>query len=369
MIRRFLKQAVSSVLFYSHLLRLYLVLKRLGSDNQPPVLMYHRVLDVGGAEGFDFSHRGMVVSKETFEKQVAFLSRHYSVLSLDRFLEEDSFPPSACIITFDDGWIDNYTAAFPILKAHHCPATIFLSTDLVGTDRIFWQETLVQKLTLLLKNGLIKEFAHTHSCPADVVEKLLMIASYENISDRVQSGFDELIEMLMAKHDIQITTFMNHVRQFCDQRGIRPDARRRILDWPEIEEMHGAGISFGSHSKTHRIMTRLDMEDAKAEITESKAIIESHLGTPVKAFAYPNGDWNKALWSLVIAAGYKWALLTEKGERPKSDHCIALTRINIHEAMSTGVGGGFSRSLFACEAAGIFADIRRSLSKLSFKPK
>lgn len=52
------------------------------------------------------------------------------------------FPPRSCLITFDDGWKDNYTYAYPVLKRHHIPALIFLTTDFIGTSRAFWHEQL-----------------------------------------------------------------------------------------------------------------------------------------------------------------------------------------------------------------------------------
>lgn len=364
MVKQVFKRVISFILFYSQLLRLYFVFKRISLVKYPRILMYHRVLDIDNAAGYDFSNKGMVVSREKFARQISFLSKNYSVISLDQFLEASAFPPNACIITFDDGWLDNYTVAYPILKAHNCPATIFLTTDFVGTNRVFWQETLVRNLTLLMKRGLLREFSASKGCPSDVREKLLMITSRAADLDCANANFDELIAMLMDMNEAHVDAFVNHVHEFLHQIGVNPDDKRRILDWQEIEEMHRNGIAFGSHSKTHRIMTRMDIDDIKAELSESKGIIESRLGTKVKAFAYPNGDWSKDLETLVIAAGYKCALSTEKGEFSKGDNAITLKRIGIHEAMSTGLSGKFSKHLFACQVGGIFDDIRWLLSKI-----
>lgn len=94
-----------------------------------PILMYHYVND---------GHAGSLsVTPENFERQMKYLKdRGYAVISLDAFIEGKrlgrDFARNTVVITFDDGWEDNYTKAFPILKKYEMPATIFLISQLVG---------------------------------------------------------------------------------------------------------------------------------------------------------------------------------------------------------------------------------------------
>jgi len=95
-----------------------------------PVLMYHHIDD--GGESSSLS-----VSCDNFKSQMRFLSSHgYNVISLREFIEaktkKDSLPRNTVVITFDDGYEDNYSAAYPILKEYNLPATIFVIVDSIG---------------------------------------------------------------------------------------------------------------------------------------------------------------------------------------------------------------------------------------------
>ncbi|MGQ0665540.1 MAG: polysaccharide deacetylase family protein [Nitrospiraceae bacterium] len=97
--------------------------------------MYHRVLDRN--ELSDQIHAGMYVTREVFSQHLLQLSKNYQVVRMDELLEwmagcrEFSKPP--CVISFDDGWGDNYSNAFPLLKKHKLPAHVFLATEMIGS--------------------------------------------------------------------------------------------------------------------------------------------------------------------------------------------------------------------------------------------
>jgi len=110
-----------------------------------PILMYHSIssadikpLMVMG-DPFKIKLRLNNVSPGSFEKQMGFLSKSgYKVISLDEYVQgnkaKKKFSHKTVVITFDDGYVDNYTNAFPILKKYHFPATIFLISDYVGKN-------------------------------------------------------------------------------------------------------------------------------------------------------------------------------------------------------------------------------------------
>ena len=96
----------------------------------------------------------MYVTTDTFDRQIQFLKKKFEVVHLEELLSNVLSGRQIgrhCAITFDDGWLDNYTQAFPILTKYQIPATIFLSTGLIGTNRLFWPE----EFSLLhSKNGI-----------------------------------------------------------------------------------------------------------------------------------------------------------------------------------------------------------------------
>ncbi len=96
--------------------------------------MYHRVLDATDLTAD--VHPGMYVTRDAFARHVAYVARNYRAVGpaeFDRWLEgHAAFDRTPCLITFDDGWEDNYRHAFPLLSAHGLPATIFLVTSQIG---------------------------------------------------------------------------------------------------------------------------------------------------------------------------------------------------------------------------------------------
>ena len=112
--------------------------------NKAFVLVYHRVLRSPLEEPV-FVQPGMYVSADTFQRQAAFLKERFHVVPLAELVERIETGRSVggcCAITFDDGWHDNFTQAFPVLKEFQLPATVFLATGFIGTDRLFWPEEL-----------------------------------------------------------------------------------------------------------------------------------------------------------------------------------------------------------------------------------
>ena len=92
-----------------------------------------------------------------------------------------------------------------------------------------------------------------------------------------------------------------------------------MLGWDEVRTMHEAGISFGSHTVTHPILTALSPGRMRQELVESKQAIERELQAPVRSFAYPNGkagDFNEATKAILREAGYSCALTTIVGANP-----------------------------------------------------
>ena len=85
---------------------------------------------------------GLAVSPEHFDRQCAYLARHYRVLSLDDLVDHVAagrpVPSKAVVLTFDDGYLDNYTQAFPILRRHGLNATFYVTTDCIDNRALLW---------------------------------------------------------------------------------------------------------------------------------------------------------------------------------------------------------------------------------------
>src|SRR5687767_8778782 len=136
------KVVISDALFYSGALAAY---RRRAMRAAGVVLLYHRVVD-DPPELLDYSASGISIGVRAFDAQMAYLRAHYRLTSLQSLVDRVSngapLDDGVCAVTFDDGWRDNYTHAFPILKKYGVPCTIFLTTNFIDGKEWFWEARL-----------------------------------------------------------------------------------------------------------------------------------------------------------------------------------------------------------------------------------
>lgn len=293
------------------------------------ILMYHRVLEPEETAGVQ---PGMYVTTETFRKHMRFLSAHFKVISFQELLERlktKSFKDAAryCVITFDDGWRDNYDHAYPVLREYGFPATIFLATAYVGTSKWFWPERLAYLLKDLDSAGQAGYFCETLS---GLMQKY-------GISCQRQGAWgeqaDRIIEMLKARPPEEIISLLagleDLLRKECP-------AKRLLLSWAEVEEMSRCGVSFGSHTANHRILDGLSDHEIRTELEVSKSELLRRDINFVPVFCYPNGNYNPRVVRLVKEAGYEAAVNTRPGFlRAGADDLHTLNRIGVHNDISS----------------------------------
>jgi len=102
-----------------------------------------------------------------------------------------------------------------------------------------------------------------------------------------------------------------------------------LLSWEEIRGLQKAGIEFGSHSVSHRPLTKLSVEETVREALRSRSILERNLDTHIRAFAYPYGASNGAIHRLVGACGYTFGLTCRSARSKFHNLHLALPRIEI----------------------------------------
>ncbi|MGD1119746.1 MAG: polysaccharide deacetylase family protein [Dehalococcoidales bacterium] len=205
------------------------------------------------------------VSPALFDRQMSFLSRHgYNVITLEKLIEykESNVKPplKTVVITFDDGYRDNYVNAFPILEKYNFKGTFLVVTDYIDSDRIFtW-----------LKLGK-KSFSH----------------------------YQENKEVWLP------------------------------LQSKDIQEMSARGACFGSHTTTHRSLTKISKAEAMEELAISQQRLQEILRKPVYCFSYPYGEAGTTVKNWVKAAGYRAAVLTEGSNNTMRSDFFGLKRITI----------------------------------------
>ena len=288
------------------------------------ILMYHRV-------NSELDILGLSVSQEFFDRQLDFTVSRFKIITLAEAVSmvSEGIPPgNYAVITFDDGYRDNYDCAFPILKKYRAPATFFVTVDALETGRFGW-------------------FSFDSAIFQSVSEKLdLRLFDLPVFDIRTRSKKEKTIKVLhrdlkSGSHERR-QAVINHVTG--SSAALSSD-ERIMLNWEEIREMQESG----SHTMTHPILTRMNPEAAYDEICRSKTIIEARLGTPIDLFAYPNGtinDFNDELAGMLKRSGYRAACTTVHGIAVQGMDPYMLPRIDVTYGMCQGIGGKFSPEMF-----------------------
>lgn len=242
------------------------------------------------------------LSEENFRQQIEILASCFRVASLEQVVDEikhECLLPETICITFDDGYLDNYIYAYPILKQYNVPATIFLTSDVIGTTKILWHD----RALLALKNTQNRRFHHEDFSKQefDLTDEL----SKQHVAIRI-------LEWLKRFSPVERD---NKIKTLLDLCGVKESigGPRLMLDWQEVQEMHRNGITFGAHTKSHPILTLLPQEEKEGEIIGSKRAIEDKLGVAVTTFAYPNGkitDFDEETKRCLRLAGFRCAVTT-----------------------------------------------------------
>lgn len=321
----------------SRFLDAYGFARRKLTKSQIAILIYHRVSPRRDSWSLE------PLSPQSFERQMRYFSQNYEILPLDRLVEHikqgEPLPEKAVVITFDDGYKDNYRYAYPILKKYHVPATIFLTTGHIGTGNLFWWD----KVSYIIQ--------HTYLDQLNLEEFGTFSMRSEREKSRASSIITERLKKLPGgKKDLLIDDLLTIS-------GVEIPAdfgKELILSWDEISEMSHDGIAFGAHTVNHPILTNLPFEQAEREIVQSKNDIEKMIGHQVTAFSYPNGDFNADIAKLVRTCGFACAVAVSPS-RPISP------RDSIYELSRIGVGGDFSKSkVIFC---GLWADLKSVLHR------
>nr|MBI3613026.1 polysaccharide deacetylase family protein [Nitrospirota bacterium] len=278
------------------------------------------------------------MSVKEFEAQLEFLSREYTVLSLPeviaRLERQLPLPDRTVCLTFDDGYRNVFTTAFPIMKRYDLPSTVFLITGLIGTRQPAWPEHLFHAIAntwkpyASLDGGIWPLESHKSRALA-----FTMIVECLKKMDRKEK--DEKLKTLLDSLEVPVV--------------IQEDSPLALLDWDEVLQLHKTSlVSFGSHTHTHEILSRIPSEAQYDELRNSRDVLLDRLGTG-DFFAYPNGtraDFTDTTKRLVCELGYHCALTTLQGLNPRNNS-------DVYELRRIGVGADTTIEEFERRMAGL----------------
>ena len=286
-----------------------------------PVLTYHQVEEPAHAPEL---YPGLIgATPAEFEEHMRFLASSYEPLSLSELLAvrrgEAPLPPNAVVVTFDDAYRSVGEHAWPIMRNHGVPLTLFVPTAYPGEPaRSFWWDRLWSALG---REGT------TVSTP---VGDLPLGTGRERLGTyRRLRGY---VKSLPHEEGMAV------VEEICSRSGTEAPVSS-VLGWDELRRLAGEGVALASHSRTHPLLHRLAPADANQEILGSVADLEREVGPTPRVFAYPGGGIGDGLTTFLEQQGFELAFMTKRGVNDLSrPDWLRLRRINVGRSYGlTGV--------------------------------
>ena len=279
--------------------------------------MYHSVQDNPSAQSDTLG--GIIHSTEVFRGQMEVIARHFNPVGMDDvslFLRgAKELPPRSVVVTFDDGYADNYHMARPVLDHMGIPGVFYVVIDCVQHQTLPWPSYL-RYAFLTAKAESWKEHNGKDWPLAGPEQRLLAFEQASNHCSRL-SG------------DVQ-KTFVNSVRSDLQARSPMLD-HPPMMTWDELRSLVHAGHTVGSHTMTHPNMAYISDTDAQIEFSESKRRLEQEIGQPAVHFSYPcpalQPHWADRTVNLSRQLGYETGVTTNGGMVRKCDNPLRLRRI------------------------------------------
>lgn len=288
---------LSKVRYYSGLIS---ILRFLGRD-YVKILLYHSV-----SENENCFIRGsdIWVSALTFSDHLNYIKRHYNVISLRKLvdsLKRGKIPPRSVVLTFDDGFADNFSFAYPYLKKYKIPATIFLVTDCIDKRRYIWiqelyclintcgAENVIEALKSLLdssKNDRLTNRPASNTNPRQGIEKFMTYAVEKKERDEILTKLFRAFGISRKKISLENNIFLN---------------------WRQVKQMRRSGIHFGNHGESHTSLSAIPLDEQLKEIANSKKMIVDKINTDFVPFSYPFGqanDFTPATKEMIESTGH-----------------------------------------------------------------
>jgi peptidoglycan/xylan/chitin deacetylase (PgdA/CDA1 family) len=300
---------------------LHALLKRIRESSHPIILRYHSICDENPLISKDIT-----VSPHAFEEQVRYFSRHFNTISMSTLIDcirnKWPLPKNALVLTFDDGYADNYEAA-RILHKYGLVGLFYITVGCIETEEKFWVaevryllgKTRSQKVSITVRH---KTFDASLACPE---ERTAAIGRITHLLKTVDIETREEARSQLRKQCPDVDPFSGDL----------------MLTWRLLKDMVTMGMEIGGHTMTHGNLPSAKTDEAWFEIATCKSLLEQQLGIQVTHFAYPNGGserhYDDRIKAFVQQAGFHSATTSKSGLVGFGDDLFELRRMRATERL------------------------------------
>jgi peptidoglycan/xylan/chitin deacetylase (PgdA/CDA1 family) len=279
--------------------------------------MYHSVVD---NPALTENTIGTSKSISVFDAHIRTLAKHFAPVSLDQIVEfangGDALPPRAVAVTFDDGFLDNYEVAVPILNRYGVPAIFYIMVNAVETGIAPWYCRINFALRTTRKSEWVDpDCGQSYHLETPQGRKSALTAAWAAGARKTGPIQEEFILQLETSLEV-------------DSMPMRQDF---MMTWDQVGAIRKAGHIIGGHTLTHPNLAHVTEQEVRSEIAGCKKRLEEKLGEPVEHFSYPHPalepQYTEQTVETTRDAGFKSAVLTSCGPVRVGDDPLRLKRI------------------------------------------
>jgi len=304
---------------------------------QAIILMYHRIAS-SAIDPWE-----LAVDADNFEQHLQVLKKNYAVAPLPQLMEQlkkKKIKKKSIAITFDDGYADNYFTAKPLLEKYNLPATFFITSKNIDSQKEFWWDELAE--ILLLTNKLPQTLSveiNGHSFFYDLAAETLLT---EELRDKhkkfiaynpetLRSGlYYKLWEYLTPMTVHEQLQLIQEIRTWA---GVTEVARPEYccMSSHQIEEVSINNLfEIGGHTMSHPALSYHEKEIQHEEILRNKILLENITGKKINLFAYPSGKYNNSTIEILKQLYFDAAFTTDADIVKKDSDAFTLGRFQVN---------------------------------------
>jgi peptidoglycan/xylan/chitin deacetylase (PgdA/CDA1 family) len=257
------------------------------------IFCYHRIR-AHETEDTPFDSGVLGPTASLLEAQLSWLQEHTRVLDLEDYLEiarGSRLPPEPCsLVTFDDGYRDNYELALPVLRKLGLPAVFFIPTQLVSERCVGWWDIIAY---------LVKKTART---------RIEAAGRSIDLSSRPLAAIARLQDLMKTRASSETAGLIDDLSRSTGVALPTPEEQdEQLVSWGQLREATRQGVAIGSHGHSHRVLATLDDREVSEELEISKEILEAQIAAAVRSIAYPCGGrahYDQRTMRIAASRGY-----------------------------------------------------------------
>ncbi|MGM9427162.1 polysaccharide deacetylase family protein [Hydrogenophaga sp. MI9] len=318
------------------------------------IVTFHRVLTEPQRQRYPLP--GLAVTPDELDAHLKFLTRHFQCLSLntalDRWEQDRTAGLPLLAITFDDGQLDNYQNALPVLEWNGVTASFYVPSLVLENTAPLWHDAMAAAVAWLTDPSSGQSMPLDPSRRAEAGELLAGLqpgGEHQRLAGH--TAVEAALEVTKQWSPSQREAWLLRAEGVLP-RTVRP-GWDGFMNVQQMKDLVARGHEIGSHSHSHALLPQCTDDELRAEIAGSKQRLEAALGAPVTTFCYPNGSTDPRSMAQVREAGYRAAVTTQWGSNAWADDHYRLQRFNMNAKHAQDRQGRFSEARLAWRMSGL----------------